>query len=80
MYIKQDFDFDDLMENCWGQASEILQEIYDKDKEDEFMEFLENEFSVLEDNIPDLTVVNDLIAYEWEYIYKQINMNDEDDE
>lgn len=80
MYIKQDFDFDDLMENCWGQASEILQEIYDKDKEDEFMEFLENEFSVLEDNIPDLTAVNDLIAYEWEYIYKQINMNDEDDE
>lgn len=76
MYVKQDMDFDDLMENCWGQASQVLDEIYEKDKENDFMFLLEEEFS----SIPDLTEINDFIAYEWEYIYSQIGMDDEDED
>ena len=74
--IKQDMDFNDLMENCWGQAIQVLKEIYEKDKEQDFMDLLLEEFV----NIPDLTEINDFIAYEWEYIYSQIGMNDEDED
>ena len=34
MEIKQDMDFRDLENNCWGQAVDILKEISDADKED----------------------------------------------
>lgn len=78
MEIKQDMDFNDLWNNCWGQASNILDEIYEADKEDELMSYLEDIFF---DDIPTLTEVNDVLAYDWEQIYDAIGMSeDEDDE
>ena len=71
MEIKQDMDFNDLRNNCWGQATKILEEISDADKEDVLMSYLEDIFS---GDIPTLTEVNDVLAYDWEQLYKDIGM------
>ena len=72
MYVKQDFDFNDLRNNCWGQATQILEEIADADKEDALMNYLEEIFY---DEIPDLTEVNDILAYDWENVYEAIGLS-----
>ena len=71
MEIKQDMDFNDLRNNCWGQATKILEEISDADKEDALMNYLEDIFY---GDIPTLTEVNDVLAYDWENVYKDIGM------
>jgi hypothetical protein len=71
MEIKQDMDFRDLENNCWGQATKILEEISDADKEDELMSYLEDIFS---GDIPTLTEVNDVLAYDWENVYEGIGL------
>lgn len=71
MEIKQDMDFGDLENLCWGQARKILEEISDADKEDALMSYLEDTFY---GDIPTLTEVNDLLAYDWEQVYKDIRM------
>ena len=71
MEIKQDMDFNDLRNNCWGQATKILEEISDADKEDALMNYLEEIFY---DDIPTLTEVNDVLAYDWERVYEDIGM------
>lgn len=71
MEIKQDMDFRDLENNCWGQATKILEEISDADKEDELISYLEDIFS---GDIPTLTEVNDVLAYDWEQVYEGIGM------
>lgn len=71
MEIKQDMDFGDLENLCWGQARKILEEISDADKEDALMSYLEDTFY---GDIPTLTEVNDLLAYDWKQVYKYIGM------
>lgn len=71
MEIKQDMDFRDLENNCWGQAVDILKEISDADKEDALMNYLEE---IYYDEIPTLTEINDILAYDWENVYKDIGM------
>ena len=71
MEIKQDMDFRDLENNCWGQATKILEEISDADKEDELMSYLEDIFG---GDIPTLTEVNDVLAFDWEKVYEDIGM------
>lgn len=76
MEIKQDMDFRDLENNCWGQAVDILKEISDADKEDALMNYLED---IYYDEIPTLTEINDILAYDWENVYKDIGMVQWDD-
>ena len=76
MEIKQDMDFEDLKNLCWGQARKILEEISDADKEDALMSYLEDTFY---GDIPTLTEVNDLLVYDWEQVYKDIGMIQWDD-
>ena len=71
MEIKQDMDFRDLENLCWGQATKILKEISDADKEDELMSYLEDIFG---GDIPTLTEVNDVLAFDWEKVYEDIGM------
>lgn len=71
MEIKQDMDFNDLERECWGQATKILKEISDADREDALMSYLEDIFY---DDIPTLTEVNDVLAYDWENVYESIGM------
>lgn len=68
--------FYDLRDNSWGQAKRILDEISDADKEDDLMNFLE---SYYEDSV-DETDLNDLLSYEWEWLYEEIGMNTDDEE
>lgn len=77
MEIKQDMDFRDLENNCWGQAVDILKEISDADKEDALMNYLEE---IYYDEIPTLTEINDVLAYDWENVYKDIGMFNLEDE
>ena len=80
MEIKQDMDFNDLRNNCWGQATKILEEIADADKEDDLMFFLEDYYA--DSEMPTLTEVNDILSFDWEWLYDCIGMsdNEEDDE
>lgn len=66
-------DYRDLENVCWGQALNVLQEIYDNDYEEELIEYLTEIFS---DNMPTLTELNDYISYEWEQIYKAIGFKE----
>jgi hypothetical protein len=77
MEIKQDMDFNDLRNNCWGQATKILEEISNADKEDDLMYYLEEIYG---DEIPTLTEVNDILAYDWEQVYDVIGMSDENED
>lgn len=74
--IKQCCDFDDLYNDSWGQAEEILDEIRKEGKEDDLMDLLEDLYPDGVDGIE----LNDLIAYDWEWLYKQIGMPIKGDE
>lgn len=76
MYVKKDMDFNTLMEECWC-CEDVLNRIYDEDKEDEFMDWLEEYYY---ENIPTMTELNDLIRFDWEWIFEQLGIDDDDEE
>lgn len=69
MYIKVDYDFNDLMDNCWSGAEETLKVIEENGKEDAFMELLEESFDE-----STLTEVNDFLRFEYDYIYSVLGI------
>lgn len=71
-------DFDTLYCNAWGQAVIILKEISKEGMEEELMDFLEDLYP---DGV-DCIELNDLLAYDWEWVYSQIGMpsNGEEEE
>lgn len=76
-FIEQITSFDELYNSSWGQAVKILDEIYEQDKEEELMSYLDMMFS---DTTPTRTEINDLLAYDWEEIYQAIGMEENDDD
>ena len=68
--VKQEMDFDDIRKSAWGQAVEVLDEIEKEGMEDELMAYLEDIFN----EGVDRTELNDLLAYDWEWVYSQIGM------
>ena len=81
MYIKEDYDFNDLMNNCWSGAEETLKVIEENGKEDAFMELLEMIFTEpLEMTFtePTLTEVNDFLRLNDDYIYDTLGIKAED--
>lgn len=76
--VKRELDFDDLQEMVWGQAVSTLDTIYQKGKEDELMDFLSTQFEGGE--IPTETEVNDILAYDWEYVFDALGISEEDDD
>ena len=68
--VKQEMDFDDIRKSAWGQAVEGLDEIEKEGMEDELMAYLEDIFN----EGVDRTELNDLLAYDWEWVYSQIGM------
>ena len=77
MYIKRDYDFNELFQNSWSGAINALKEIEKNDKENELMEFLEVVFS---ESVPTETEVNDFLWFESDYIYKSLGMSDNEEE
>ena len=77
MYIKRDFDFRDLQNNCWD-CEDVLKTIYDNDKEDALMDLLENECFPYD--VPTLTEVNDLLRFEGDWVLETLGIETEDEE
>lgn len=69
-------DFDLLYENAWGQAVDVLKEIDEAGKGEDLMDFLEDLYPDGVDGID----LNDLISYDWEWLYKMIGMPMETEE
>lgn len=67
-------DFVTLYNNSWGQAVEVLDEISKAGMEEELMDFLED----LYPDGADAVELNDLLAYDWEWVYEQIGMETEE--
>lgn len=80
MYIKQDMDFNDLMNNCWSGAINTLKTIEEHDKEDELMEYLKETFGFYFDNVPTMTEVNDYLWFEDEAIFEALGISEIEDE
>lgn len=72
MYIKEDYDFNDLMNNCWSGAEETLKVIEENGKEDAFMELLEMTFTE-----PTMTEVNDYLRFEDDSIFEDLGIINE---
>lgn len=69
--VTSNYDFDVLYNNSWGQAVQVLNEIYEEGRSEELMDFLEDLYP---DGV-DAIELNDLIAYDWEWLYKNIGMS-----
>lgn len=79
MWIKKEYDFYDLQDNCYGSAKDVLRMISDVDLEDDFMSILDEVFEDNENNPPEFMYVNDFISSEEELITNMLGL-DEDDE
>ena len=80
MYIKQEMDFNDLMNNCWGGAIDTLNTINEWNKENELMEHLKDVFSSYFDIVPTMTEVNDYLWFEWETIFEALGISESENE
>lgn len=76
MWIKQEYDYNDLKENSWSGAVNTLRRIEEANKEEELMNFLEDIFY---ENIPTATEVNDVLWFEPEMIYESLGITEEDE-
>ena len=76
MYIKQDMDFNDLMNNCWSCAIDTLKTIEEHNKEEELMQFLEDTF----DECPDITRINDYLWFSGEEIFECLEIFETEEE
>lgn len=74
--VIDEYDFDTLYNNSWGQAVSILNEIDEADKSEDLIDFLEDLYPDGVDGIE----LNDLISYDWEWLYKNIGMPMDEEE
>ena len=73
--VKNEMDFNDLMNNCWSGAVDTLQVIEDNGKEEELMMLLE-EIT----NNPTMTDINDILWFEDEMIFESLGIIEEEEE
>lgn len=71
MYVKKEYDFNELEKNSWSGAISTLEIIKKNNKEDELMQLLEDVFC---DNIPSETEVNDFLWFDDEYIFESLEI------
>ena len=78
-------DFYNLFENSWSGAKDTLEDIIKAEKEEEFMQYLDEVF-MLDDEITD-TELNDFIWFSRDEIYENLGLDengeiitDEDDD
>ena len=68
------YDFYKLHDILWSGALQTLEDIEEANKEEEFMEHLEQVFERV-DEVED-TTLNDYIWFEREYIYESLGLNE----
>lgn len=75
MYINvttsNDWDFDDLQNNAWGNATNTLEEVQNHKKEDELMELLDELYP---DGVDEVEL-NDFLGYEDDYIFQNLDID-----
>ena len=76
MYVKNDLDFNDLENECW-ECDYTLDAISENNKEEEFMDLLEEQFG---GDIPTMTEVNDFIRFDDDFIFDELGIRIDDDE
>ena len=76
MYVQTDLDFNDLENECW-ECDSVLDAISENNKEEEFMDLLEEQFN---GDIPDMTEVNDFIRFDDDFIFDELGIRIDDDE
>lgn len=74
MYIKKEFDFEDLKQDCWSGAINTLETIEQNGKEQDLIDLLEITFDEYIEEIPTMTEVNDFLWFEDEYIFEQLDI------
>lgn len=74
MYIKKEYDFEDLKSECWSGAITTLEKIEEEGKEDELMDLLNGIFS----NIPSMLKINDFLSLEDDYIFENLEIETEE--
>ena len=76
MRIAREFDFSDLVNECWDCGS-VLDAVYNNDMEDALMSLLEDVFNA---DIPTLTEVNDLLRFDGEWVLETLGIDPEEEE
>ena len=76
--VKQALDFEDLLEYCWCQAVDTLERVQEEGKENDLMCFLLDYFCSRTEE-PTLTEVNDILRFEGDYIFEQLEIVDKYD-
>lgn len=61
----------------WGQAREIYERIEEEGKLDELESLLEETFM---SELPTETDINDLLAYDWEWVYEMLDIKEGEEE
>lgn len=75
MFIKKEYNFNDLKSIVWSGAIDTLNTIEEYNKEDALMDLLEELFS---DSIPDETQINDFLRFETDFIFENLDIKEED--
>lgn len=70
------YDFNELYNSSWSGAIDTLDTIKENDKEDDFLQLLNDMLSSY-DNGLDRTKVNDFIWFDRDYIYESLGIDDE---
>ena len=73
--VKQEMDFEDLMNNCWRGAINTLQRVEEEGKEEELIMLLEE----VTDN-QSMTTINDIHWFDDEFIFKNLGIIEEEEE
>ena len=75
--VKQEMNFEDLMNNRWSGAINTLQRVEEEGKEEELIILLEEIFI---DEIPTMTEINDILWFEDEMIFESLGIIEEEEE
>ena len=73
--VTSEFDFNDLMVQCWSGAVDTLNRIYDNNKEDAFMDLLNEIFEA-----PTMTDINDYLWFDADCIYESLGISEDDED
>lgn len=77
MYIKKEYDFSDLMNDCWSGAVDTLKTIEEHDKENELMAHLEEYFFC---EVPSMTEINDYLWFSDYNIFECLGISEDEEE
>ena len=77
MWIKEEYTFQDLKNQCWSGAIDTLEIIEEHEKEDLFMSILEE---IYQEEIPTMTEINDFLWFQDDDIFEMLEIPIEDQE